>query len=461
MANAPMAEHVVNLLRRHGFEEIVVTVGFLASTIRTYFGDGSELGVRLVYATEETPLGTAGSVLNASDELDDRFLVISGDVLTDVDLTALVEFHAKQGAVATLALQAVENPLEFGIVIIDADGRVERFLEKPGWGEVFSDTINTGIYVLEPEVFDWIPAGRAVDFSSEVFPVDARGRTAPLRLRGRRLLGGRRHARGLPEGARRHPRRQGPDRHAGLPAPSRRLARRGCGDPPLGAIVGPALIGDNCRIGQDVELHGHCVLGANVRVGDNTRHRALRHPRQRLPRLGGERPGLCHRALVRRPPGRAPRRRRRARRGLQSRAPGRRRRRREGLPAQDHRGGRRRELLDHLGVARIEEPVRASRRRRHRERRPLARGRAARRDGVRDHAAEGRHRGRVARLQPGGADAEAGGHGRDHRRRLQRRGPRGRDGARDEVPDPYRDHRRRASPSGSCRAIRSRSRFVS
>src|ERR1017187_1908841 len=95
MANAPMAEHVVNLLRRHGFEEIVVTVGFLASTIRTYFGDGSELGVRLVYATEEAPLGTAGSVLNAIDELDERFLVISGDVVTDVDLTALVEFHAR------------------------------------------------------------------------------------------------------------------------------------------------------------------------------------------------------------------------------------------------------------------------------------------------------------------------------------------------------------------------------
>ena len=97
MANVPMAEHVVNLLRQHGFEEIVVTVGFLASTIRTYFGDGSELGVHLVYATEETPLGTAGSVLNARDELDDRFLVISGDVLTDIDLTALVDFHDQAG----------------------------------------------------------------------------------------------------------------------------------------------------------------------------------------------------------------------------------------------------------------------------------------------------------------------------------------------------------------------------
>ena len=197
MANAPMAEHVVHLLRRHGFEEIVVTVGFLASTIRTYFGDGSELGVRLVYATEETPLGTAGSVLNARDELDDRFLVISGDVLTDVDLTALVEFHAKRDAVATLALQAVENPLEFGIVIIGADGHVERFLEKPGWGEVFSDTINTGIYVLEPEVFDWIPSGRPVDFSAEVFPAMLEAGRPLYGYRGRRLLGGRRHARGV------------------------------------------------------------------------------------------------------------------------------------------------------------------------------------------------------------------------------------------------------------------------
>src|ERR1700735_2236536 len=144
MANRPMAEHVVTLLRRHGFEDIVVTVAFLANHIRTYFGDGSEFGVRMVYAIEDSPLGTAGSVLNARDELDERFLVISGDVLTDIDLYELVAFHAKQGAVGTLALKSMENPLEFGIVITGSDGRVERFLEKPGWGAVFSDTINTG-----------------------------------------------------------------------------------------------------------------------------------------------------------------------------------------------------------------------------------------------------------------------------------------------------------------------------
>ena len=164
MANVPMMEHVVNLLRTHGFEDIVVTVAFMANAIRTYFGDGSEFGVRMVYATEETPLGTAGSVRNARDELDERFLVISGDVLTDIDLSEVVAFHEKRGALATLALKAVDNPLEFGIVITQEDGAVERFLEKPTWGQVFSDTINTGIFVLEPEIFDFIP--KAVRWTS-------------------------------------------------------------------------------------------------------------------------------------------------------------------------------------------------------------------------------------------------------------------------------------------------------
>ena len=170
MANRPMMEHVVTLLRQHGFTDIVVTVAFMANAIRNYFGDGSEFGVDIVYATEESPLGTAGSVLNARQHLDERFLVISGDVLTDIDLSAVIDHHEQKGAMATLALKAVEDPLEFGIVITREDGSIERFLEKPTWGQVFSDTINTGIYVLEPEIFDFIEAGRPVDFSGEVFP---------------------------------------------------------------------------------------------------------------------------------------------------------------------------------------------------------------------------------------------------------------------------------------------------
>src|SRR5580765_8761899 len=170
LGNRPMMEHIVGLLKRHCFDEIVVTLAFMPNAIRTYFGDGSEFGVRMVYATEEQPLGTAGSVRNAMQELDERFIVVSGDVLTDIDLAKIVAFHEEREALATIGLVAVENPLEFGIVITREDGSIERFLEKPTWGQVFSDTINAGIFVLEPEIFDFIPAGEAVDFSADVFP---------------------------------------------------------------------------------------------------------------------------------------------------------------------------------------------------------------------------------------------------------------------------------------------------
>ncbi|HEX2089485.1 MAG TPA: sugar phosphate nucleotidyltransferase [Actinomycetota bacterium] len=165
----PMMQHILRLAHNHGFNEIVATVHFLASVVRNFFGDGSDLGLSLSYATEEEPLGTAGSVKNAAPLLDERVLVLSGDSVTDVDLTELVQYHEKKGAAVTVTLKRVKDPLEFGIVITDDEGRVERFLEKPGWGEVFSDTINTGIYVIEREVIDLIPEGE-VDFSKDLFP---------------------------------------------------------------------------------------------------------------------------------------------------------------------------------------------------------------------------------------------------------------------------------------------------
>ncbi len=167
----PCMEHILELLGRHGFEEVVVTVAFLPQAIRSYFGDGSSLGFGLEYSVEPSPLGTAGSVRLASGRLDETFLVISGDALCDIDLGTIVDFHQAKGAACTIGLKAVENPLEFGIVVTAEDGRVERFLEKPTWGQVFSDTINTGIYVLEPEVLEQIPADRPFDFSKELFPL--------------------------------------------------------------------------------------------------------------------------------------------------------------------------------------------------------------------------------------------------------------------------------------------------
>jgi mannose-1-phosphate guanylyltransferase / phosphomannomutase len=268
LANKPMAEHIISLLRRHGIEEIVVTVAYLANTIRSYFGDGSDFGVKLIYATEETPLGTAGSVGNARDELTERFLVISGDVLTDVDLSALIDFHEQSGAVATLALKAMENPVEFGIVICDEQGHIERFLEKPTWGQVFSDTVNTGIYVLEPEVFDEIPEGAASDFSSDVFPA--------LLEKGRPLFGwvtkeywedvGTLDAylsahRDVLDG------RVGVDIDA-FPVRPQVFLGEGAEVDPSAVLEAPVIIGDNCRVGPGAHVGPYTVLGANVNVGD-------------------------------------------------------------------------------------------------------------------------------------------------------------------------------------------------
>src|ERR1700753_4285868 len=180
VANRPIMEHVLRLLRRHGFTDTVVTVQFLAALVRNSCGNGEDFGMALQYATEEMPLGTAGSVKNAEDALrDEPFLVISGDALTDIDLTAMVRFHKEQGALVTVGLTRVPDPLEFGIVIADDDGRIQRFLEKPTWGQVFSDTVNTGIYVMEPGGLAEVPPGGSVDWSGDVFPKLLKG-GAPL-----------------------------------------------------------------------------------------------------------------------------------------------------------------------------------------------------------------------------------------------------------------------------------------
>jgi mannose-1-phosphate guanylyltransferase / phosphomannomutase len=171
IVNRPVMEHILGLVKWHGVREVVATLQFMPQIIEDYFGDGEEWGMDITYAVEESPLGTAGSVKNAEELLTETFVVISGDSLTDIDISEVVRFHKEKGGLVTIALKRVENPLEFGVVITDDDGKIERFLEKPTWGQVFSDTINTGIYVCEPEIFDYIPRGQQFDFSSELFPL--------------------------------------------------------------------------------------------------------------------------------------------------------------------------------------------------------------------------------------------------------------------------------------------------
>ncbi|HEX5690141.1 MAG TPA: mannose-1-phosphate guanyltransferase [Roseiflexaceae bacterium] len=162
--------HIIELLKIHNITEIVVTVQYLANVIQDHFGDGSSYGVHIDYCLEEQPLGTAGSVKNAEHLLKEPFLVISGDALTDFDLTKIIAFHTSREAMATLTLTRVPNPLEYGVIIVDEQGNIKQFLEKPSWGEVFSDTVNTGIYVLDPLVFRYIEKGKVTDWSKDVFP---------------------------------------------------------------------------------------------------------------------------------------------------------------------------------------------------------------------------------------------------------------------------------------------------
>jgi len=171
VAGRPVMEHTVRLLKNHGMDNIAVTLQYLPDHITEYFGDGSTFGVRMRYYIESRPLGTAGSVKNAEDFLDETFLVISGDALTDIDLIKAVSFHREKGALATLVLKRVDVPLEYGVVVTDEDGRIIRFLEKPGWGEVFSDTVNTGIYILSPEIFSYYKKDQVFDFSRDLFPL--------------------------------------------------------------------------------------------------------------------------------------------------------------------------------------------------------------------------------------------------------------------------------------------------
>jgi mannose-1-phosphate guanylyltransferase / phosphomannomutase len=266
IANRPMMEHVINLLKRHGIDEIVVTVAFLANNIKTYFGDGSEFGVTMHYAHEATPLGTAGSVGNARELLDERFLVISGDVITDIDLGKIISFHDEKNALATIGLTPVDNPLEFGIVITREDGSIERFLEKPTWGQVFSDTINTGIYVFEPEIFDYIATTGQVDFSSEVFP--------RILADGKPLYGA------IAEGywedvgtleAYLSSHKDVLDQLVDLDIPGFRVndgvwLGEGAEISPDAVVQGPVVIGSGCRVEAGSKLGEYTVLASNTRV---------------------------------------------------------------------------------------------------------------------------------------------------------------------------------------------------
>lgn len=167
----PVMEYTIELLKKNNITDIGVTLQYLPDEIINYFGDGKEWGVKIRYFIEDIPLGTAGSVKNAESFLDDTFIVISGDSLTDINLSKAIDYHSSKEAVATLVIKEVDVPLDYGVVITDKNGAVNGFLEKPSWSEVFSDKVNTGIYILEPEVFSYYEKNQKFDFSNDLFPI--------------------------------------------------------------------------------------------------------------------------------------------------------------------------------------------------------------------------------------------------------------------------------------------------
>ncbi|HHY80407.1 MAG TPA: nucleotidyltransferase family protein, partial [Thermoanaerobacter sp.] len=169
VANKPAIKHIVEHLHKYGIKDLAVTLFYLPQKIKKYLEE--EYGDEIKFYIEDKPLGTAGSVKNARDFLNDTFIVMSGDVITDVNIKEAYEFHRKKGAKVTLILTRVDVPLEYGVVIVDEEGKIKKFLEKPSWGEVFSDTVNTGIYIIEPEILEFIPQDKPFDFSKDLFPM--------------------------------------------------------------------------------------------------------------------------------------------------------------------------------------------------------------------------------------------------------------------------------------------------
>ncbi len=282
--NRPVMEHILRLLSRHGFTETIANLHWFPELIQDHFGDGSQLGVELSYSYEEQLLGTSGGVRNVAEFLGDSFLIISGDALTDIDLTAMREFHESHDGIATLATKRVDDTSQFGVAITGADGRIQGFQEKPDPAEALSDLANCGIYMFRSAIFDFFPspgtslaagaddpAGFA-DWAMDVFPrllegdvpfysheIDAYwndiGNLEELRESTLDALSGAVEVERegeLVDGYR-----------SGTPA----------GDE--GALNGPVLIGAGCEIGDDVRIDGPSVIGDGVRIGSNSRLREV------------------------------------------------------------------------------------------------------------------------------------------------------------------------------------------
>jgi len=263
--NIPFLEHVIRYLSGHGVNDIVLAQGHLPKLMDDYFQDGKRFGVKLTYSLEPKPMGTGGAIKYAEQYLDDSFLVLNGDIFTDLDITAMLQLHRERKAKATISLTPVEDPTAYGVIETTANGKVTRFLEKPRREEVTTNMINAGTLIFSKEVLKLIPADTNYSYERQLFPqllqmgelicgfpssaywIDIGKPETYLQLHRDLLLGGVK----------------------GYEQSKKVKMGEGSSIHPEAQITGPVVIGDNCTVGRGAKLTGPLVIGPeNVIEGD-------------------------------------------------------------------------------------------------------------------------------------------------------------------------------------------------
>ncbi len=265
--NMPFLQHVITYLKGHAVDEVVLAQGYLPQPMIDFFQDGRRFGTHLLHALETSPMGTGGAIKNAEPYLKGRFLVLNGDIFTDLDITAMLKFHEERGALATIALTPVEDPTAYGLIETDRQGRVTRFLEKPRPEEVTTNLINAGTLILEERVLKDIPPGVKYSYERELFP--------KLLERGEAIYAYPSNAYWIDIGT--------PDKYlqlhqdllmgrckSALPSNSENVfLGRNCSVDATAYLSGPLVMGDDCQVAARARLEGPLVLGSGNRVGEN------------------------------------------------------------------------------------------------------------------------------------------------------------------------------------------------
>lgn len=260
IVNRPVMEHIVELLAKHGVKDIMVNLHYLSGQIENYFKNGSKWGVNIRYSKEDRLWGDAGSVKRCEEFFDDTFLVVGGDDLADIDISRMLRLHKEKKALATIALSLVDDPSEYGIALLNERGRITRFLEKPRGEVIFSNTANTGVYILEPHVLDLIPKGVAYGFGNNVFPMLLEHRT---RFYGYLTSSYWRDVGNLKQYQQTH--YDVLDGRVTIKIPHKEIRKyvwigEGAEIDPSAEIGYPVVIGKNCRIGKNAKVKEYSVL---------------------------------------------------------------------------------------------------------------------------------------------------------------------------------------------------------